>query len=268
MNIDWFTFVAQILNFFILVWILKRFLYKPILKAMSERKEQIQKTIVEANDEKKKTQEERARFEQKNAEITQQRETFLKEAKTEAEKEHQRLLKEAREEFETARLRYQEALKREKEDFQQEMSRSARAEVIAISQRLLNDLADSELQQRMAHKFCQRLTDLREDEKKRLRESLKESVELPALIRSTFELTKDDQMLLEDSVTKILGKVPLKFETSSSLGFGIELAVDGQKITWTIKDYLRSLETCLNNLLQTKTPKDAPSTQQPVLAPA
>ena len=38
MLIDWFTVGAQALNFIILVWLLKRFLYKPILDAIDARR--------------------------------------------------------------------------------------------------------------------------------------------------------------------------------------------------------------------------------------
>jgi F-type H+-transporting ATPase subunit b len=37
MLIDWFTVGAQVLNFLILVWLLKRFLYGPILDAIDAR---------------------------------------------------------------------------------------------------------------------------------------------------------------------------------------------------------------------------------------
>ena len=41
MPINWFTVVAQVINFLILVWLLKRFLYKPILHAIDEREKGI-----------------------------------------------------------------------------------------------------------------------------------------------------------------------------------------------------------------------------------
>ncbi|NLX99005.1 MAG: hypothetical protein GXY83_22905 [Rhodopirellula sp.] len=37
MPIDWFTVAAQVVNFLILVWLLKRFLYKPILHAIARK---------------------------------------------------------------------------------------------------------------------------------------------------------------------------------------------------------------------------------------
>ena len=41
MLIDWFTVAAQAVNFLLLVWLLKRFLHKPVLAAIDEREKRI-----------------------------------------------------------------------------------------------------------------------------------------------------------------------------------------------------------------------------------
>ena len=41
MLIDGFTVGAQVLNFLILVWLMKRFLYQPILDAIDAREQRI-----------------------------------------------------------------------------------------------------------------------------------------------------------------------------------------------------------------------------------
>jgi len=46
---DWFTIVAQALNFLILVWLMKRFLYKPVLHAIDEREKRIAKELADAD---------------------------------------------------------------------------------------------------------------------------------------------------------------------------------------------------------------------------
>jgi F-type H+-transporting ATPase subunit b len=48
MLIDWFTVVAQVLNFLILVWLLKRFLYRPILNAIDVREKRIAAEVADA----------------------------------------------------------------------------------------------------------------------------------------------------------------------------------------------------------------------------
>ena len=60
MLIDWFTVGAQALNFIILVWLLKRFLYKPILNAVDAREKRIAAELADA-DAKKAEAQKRAR---------------------------------------------------------------------------------------------------------------------------------------------------------------------------------------------------------------
>ena len=48
MEMDWSTFILEIINFLILVWILKRFLYRPILEVIARRREGVEKTLSEA----------------------------------------------------------------------------------------------------------------------------------------------------------------------------------------------------------------------------
>jgi F-type H+-transporting ATPase subunit b len=54
MLIDWFTVAAQVLNFVILVWLMKRFLYKPILHSIDEREKQVAAEL--SNADKKKAE--------------------------------------------------------------------------------------------------------------------------------------------------------------------------------------------------------------------
>lgn len=48
MELNWSTFLLELMNFLVLVWILKRFLYKPVLDAIRGRKTAIEKTLSDA----------------------------------------------------------------------------------------------------------------------------------------------------------------------------------------------------------------------------
>ena len=80
MLIDWFTVIAQIINFLILMWLLKRFLYKPILQAVDARDKKIKAQLQEAEQKMQQATTERKTYEQKNAEFDQQRQAMLKTA--------------------------------------------------------------------------------------------------------------------------------------------------------------------------------------------
>src|SRR5271167_4252962 len=96
MLIDWFTVGAQALNFIILVWLLKRFLYKPILNAVDAREKRIAAELADADAKKAEAQKERDEFLHKNEEFDQQHAALLSKATDEAKAERQRLLDEAR----------------------------------------------------------------------------------------------------------------------------------------------------------------------------
>jgi len=56
MQLDWLTFTLEIVNFLVLVWILQRFLYRPVLAAIARRKAAIEKTLAEAGTRKAEAQ--------------------------------------------------------------------------------------------------------------------------------------------------------------------------------------------------------------------
>src|SRR5271156_4365009 len=105
MPIDWFTVVAQAINFLILVWLLKRFLYKPILHAIDERERGIAARLAEAEATQAEAQQERDEFQHKNEAIDQARAALLKKAEDEAEAERQRLLEIARKDADALRAK-------------------------------------------------------------------------------------------------------------------------------------------------------------------
>ena len=84
MLIDWFTVGAQALNFLILVWLLRRFLYKPILHAIDAREKRIATELADADAKKAEAQRERDEFQHKNEEFDQQRAALLRQATDEA----------------------------------------------------------------------------------------------------------------------------------------------------------------------------------------
>ena len=96
MLIDWFTVGAQALNFLILVWLMKRFLYKPILDAIDAREKRIAAAIADADQKKAEATKEREEFQRKNEEFDQQRAALVTQATEEANAERQRLLDDAR----------------------------------------------------------------------------------------------------------------------------------------------------------------------------
>src|ERR1700679_685978 len=111
MLIDWFTVGAQALNFLILVWLLKRFLYKPILNAIDARERRIASELADADAKKKEAQKESDDFQNKNKAFDEQRGALLGKATDEAKAEREHLLGEARKEADNLRVGQATALR-------------------------------------------------------------------------------------------------------------------------------------------------------------
>lgn len=260
MLIDWFTVGAQVLNFLILVWLMKRFLYKPILSAIDAREERIAKEIADADATKAEASKERDDFQRKNEEFDQQRAALWAKATEEAEAERQRLLEESVKAADAVTSKRQESLANEARDLSQAITRRTQDEVFAIARKALTDLATTSLEARMGEVFTRRLRALNGEPLHVLGDALKTGPE-PALVRSAFDLPADERAAIQRALNETFSAdIQVRFETAPDLVSGIELSSNGQKVTWSIAGYLASLQQGVGELLKAaESPKpDAP----------
>jgi F-type H+-transporting ATPase subunit b len=252
MLIDWFTVGAQALNFLILVWLMKRYLYKPILHAIDEREKRVAAEIANADAKKAEAQKEHEEFDHKNAEFDQQRAALLTKATDEAQAERQRLLDEARKAAAVLNSKRQETLRNEERDLHQAITQRTQQEVFAIARKALTDLATTSLEERLGEVFTRRLREMDGKAKEGLGEALK-AASGPALVRSTFDVPAEQRAAIQNALNETFSaEIRIRFETAPELIAGIELTTNGQKVGWNIADYLASLQQGVDDLLKKK----------------
>ena len=261
MLIDWFTVIAQIINFLILVWLLKRFLYKPILNAVDAREKLISEQLAEAENGKAEARKAQEDFVRRSAELERDRDALMRQADDEANARRVELLEAARKEFEEARAKWQETLQADEDLLTEEISSKARQELFLIARKILRDLADTDLEARMTETFIKKLRSLGAGEKKRLSDSFHAAAGTIA-VRSAYLLTAEQQKALSAAAGNVLGtEAPIRFEVSEELISGIEMIVNSKKIHWNISDYLASLDEIVEEiLLSRRTETLAPET--------
>lgn len=263
MLIDWFTVGAQALNFLILVWLMKRFLYKPILHAIDEREKRIAKELADADAKKAEAQKEHDEFQQKNEEFDKQRADLLNKATEEANAERQRLIDEAHKTADALSVARQAALSNEADRLNQAISRRAQQEVFAIARKALTDLADTTLEERMVGVFTHRLRAMNGQPKDDLGKALKTNTG-PALVRSSTDLPPEQRAAIQTAINETFSAdIHLQFETSPDLVSGIELTANGQKVAWSIGDYLASLQQGVGELLKENVKPKIPAQVKP-----
>jgi F-type H+-transporting ATPase subunit b len=261
--IDWFTVGAQTLNFIILVWLLKRFLYKPILGAINARERRIAQELADADAKQAEARSEQEDFRRKNEELDAQRDALLKRAKEEAEVERQRLADETRRECDALRKKQAAALKTDARHLNDAIRARAQVEILAISKMVLTDLCTASLEEQTVDVFIGRLRDLELGAKNVLGEELK-SGEAPALVRTAFELSMQQKQAVHKALSETFtADVAVRFETAPDLICGIELTTKGQKLAWSVADYLGSLEKGVTELVRTR----ADAAEKPAISP-
>ena len=263
MLIDWFTVGAQALNFLIFVWLLRRFLYKPILHAIDAREKRIATELADADAKKAEAQRERDEFQHKNEELDQQRAALLRQATDDANGERRRLLDGARQAADALSAKRQETLRNDARNLNQAISRRAQEEVFAIARKALTDLATVSLEERLGEVFTRRLREVDGRAKAGLAEALK-TASGPALVRSAFELPAEQRGAIQNALNETFSaEIHVRFETAPDLISGIELTTNGRKIAWSIADYLESLQNGVAELLKERDKPDAKAEGMP-----
>ncbi|MEO6596764.1 MAG: F0F1 ATP synthase subunit delta [Planctomycetota bacterium] len=249
MLIDWFTVGAQALNFVVLVWLMKRFLYGPILKVVEARDERVAAELADAKKKQLEAGQERDTFQHKNEDFDQERDGLMKKAKEAADAEGQRLLAAARQAAEAASNKLQQALHNEAKGLKGAIAGRAQQEVFAIARKALADLASVSLEAHVGEAFVRRVRGLDDAAKAGLDKALHAATE-QALVRTAFDLPSEQREAIQKALNETFSMaVPLRFETSPDLVSGVELTANGQKVAWSIAEYLRSLQESVDQVI-------------------
>jgi F-type H+-transporting ATPase subunit b len=242
MEINWFTVIAQILNFFILVWLLKRFLYKPILKAIDERESKISAQLEEAREKEAKGKKEQEEFQLKNATFDKEKKDRMDKVVLEIGEERQKLLDQTRKDATDLAEHLATSAKKQQHNQHLEFNKKIKEEVFAVSRKTLKDLASVSFEEQLTQVFIKRLKSLKEKELKQLKAAF-EGASDALLVRSAFALTKKQQKELKEALDEVLASdTSLKFEETPALIGGVELSTHEYKLAWSISEYLRAFE--------------------------
>ncbi|MDQ5984826.1 MAG: F-type H+-transporting ATPase subunit b [Syntrophus sp. SKADARSKE-3] len=242
MHVDWFVFFAQIVNFLILVFLLKHFLYGRIIKAMDNREARIVARYDEAEALRKEAEKSAALFDEKNRTLAEKQEELLNQAVQDAETRRKELLEKSRQDVDVIRERWQETVEREKESFLQDLRQRAGKQIYAIARRILNDMADTDMEERIVRVFLKRISTLDDAEREILKTSIAQA-DAGIIVQSTFPIGEALRKMIEESLRLYADRIPeIRYETTTEIVSGIELRAHGHKLAWSLGDYLETLE--------------------------
>ncbi|MFO7529815.1 MAG: hypothetical protein R6W86_13575 [Marinobacter sp.] len=246
MEINWITVSAQVVNFLILVWLLKHFLYQPVTRAMDRREQKIRNRMDEADSREQQAMKEKESYQQKLASFEKEREELLEEARQEARQTRSQMLDQAREETARARNHWMREVSEEKTAFIDGMRHQSLDVVESVIRKALQDLADERLEERIAHTFVRQLNSLDEE----TREAMGHSGE-PATIASSFELEPAQRSTLTRAIHDLIGAdLAVNYTRAPELICGIELTCESQRISWNLSDYLEEMTASIEKAFE------------------
>jgi len=245
MSIDWFTFAAQIVNFLILIWLLQRFLYGPIVRAMTERQDYIAREMSSIQTARTEIEARSQEYDDKLQDLARAKESMMAEAGEEVSSWKTEQLQSAKTDIEDERQLWRQELIREKKTLIGELRMDVTHHAVELGRHILHELSDQSLQSRLVEQFVHRLDDIDTSEFQ-----AKEVGRVTVV--SSHELSESDQTAITIALEPLAGQVV--FDVSQQLICGIELQAPDCRFTWSIQEALAEVESDLIDALEDTLP--------------
>ena len=253
MQIDWLTVAAQIVNFLVLVWLLQRFLYRPITTAMRRREDRIEARLAEAREARETAEAEERRLKEKEADLDARADAIIADAREEAGELRKRLERELREEMEEKRAAWHHHLAEERDALVASLRRQAGRKVLRIAERVLADYADSDVAERVVGTFTDRLAALDAKTRDALAAAAGDT-EATALVETGSALGTDARRKVTRAIQEALSAdIDVDYREDPELVMGLRLSIGDYAAEWSAARYLRRLETELGEMIDAGT---------------
>lgn len=250
MQIDWLTVAAQIVNFLALVWLLQRFLYRPITEAMARREARIEARLAEAKAAREDAEAEARRVRDEQQALEARRKAILDDARHESDALRARLKDDIQKEMDAERKTWRAHLAEERAAFAERLRQRAGHQVIAIVGRVLRDYADGDLAAQAARAFAERLAALDDDERKRLAHAAARR-DARAQIESGVALGPGVRSHVTRAIHDCVGRaIDVAYAEDSDLVLGVRLTIGEQTVEWSAARFLDRLETTLDEVIE------------------
>ncbi len=236
MSIDWIIVAAQIGNFLVLLWLLKRFLFRPILDGIDAREAEIaarMQNAVRAREESEAVEAEyRAKLEtleERHSELTDSR-------RRQAQEQADGLVKEARKRLEQERQTWRSQMDQDTRRFTDGLHQAGARALLSTTRKALLDLADAELEETMARHLAGQARAMAPE----IRAAVGQG--RAGVLTSQAPLSEASKAAFSESLASVLPDTQLTFATDASQSPGVVLRMGGAELSWTIDTYLDGLD--------------------------
>ncbi|MGJ8596163.1 F0F1 ATP synthase subunit B family protein [Sulfitobacter sp.] len=245
MSIDWITVAAQIANFLVLVWLLKRFLYRPILDGIDARETEIVNRMKEAVHAKEQAHAVEESYQEKVQALNLAQSEMTETIRKSAEEQRDVLVVEAQQRLEREHLTWKAHLESETQKYTAKMHRAGAGALLSLTRKALCDLADETLEARMAKHLAREIKPMVPDVKRAAGEAVE------AVVTSQGLLADSVQEEVTSELRDVFPQIAVRFEADKAQTPGLVLRVGGAELAWTVASYIDGLDALIEEELAT-----------------
>jgi F-type H+-transporting ATPase subunit b len=273
--INWFTVFAQLINFIILVFLLRKFLYQPILNTIETRQKRIKSQWQEAHFQHQQAEQERVDLQKQQQQIQQESVALMVEAKQKAQQYQQTLIQQAKAEVAQMQADWKASLQSKQNLFLNRLRQQVIQQTAAMTRKILQEITDTKLESQAVIQFLHHLQQINQSEQQQLIHSLNTANE-PLLVRSSFAISPESKTQIVEALQHQLNlekslywrrdnpeneeishenQTEVQFTLSPDLICGIELRVGGYELSWNFAHELKQLNQQLSQVIQNEVEK-------------
>ncbi len=241
MELNWTTFVLEIINFLVLVWLLKRFFYLPVKEVIVRRQQAIEAQLQHADEKQQQAVALRGQYENRLAAWEQEREAARQQLFHEVEEERQKLQGALQQELEAERQKSAVLAERALAEQQRQIEVQALEQGARFVSRLLEAVASPEVQDRLFDHLLEQLRQLPPAQRDALQSVANNSTPVAVEVLSAYPLSEAQQQQLREQIAaRVPHHLQCEFNQDRKLIAGLRLTVGPWVMHANLHDELKT----------------------------
>jgi F-type H+-transporting ATPase subunit b len=238
-ELDWTTFALEIVNFLVLVWLLTRLLYRPVLNAITERKAEVQNSLSEADRLRNEAQALREQYEHRQADWRQEKDRMRTQMLEEVNAERARLLAGLQSALQQERDKAGALEERRLSELRHQVEDAAVTQGGLFAAKLLARLAGPELETKLLEVVIEDLRRLPDERQQIIRTACAKG-NAPVIVSSAYVLSQPQRETVTEAVQSLLGRsVSFEWREDAHLLAGLRLSLGPWMVGANLQDELQ-----------------------------
>ncbi|WP_455217710.1 F0F1 ATP synthase subunit delta [Kaarinaea lacus] len=238
MELSWSTFLLEIINFLVLVWILKRFLYRPVMEIIEKRRNNIEDSLNQAKKLHSEAELQQQQYENRLADWEREKQHARDQLAEELQVERNKLFQQLNTELTNERQKAAVIEQRQQIEMQQHLQEKALTQGARFAAKILHSVASVEVQNKLIEMLLTQLAQLPEEHITSLQHNCKKPMD-KIIISSAFVINTEQQQALRQALQKFCDPdIDIEYNQDAELIAGLRVTLGSWVLRLNLQDEL------------------------------